>query len=256
MRDLYVEVTERLIEAMEQGVRPWVPSWGSATKRPPLPRRYCGRPYSGINIVILWMEAQSRGYALPTWMTYRQANAIGGQVRKGERGCAVVFSSTVTREERNEEGETKERVVPILRCYTVFNVAQIDGLPAQYGVGCSDDNDEAMTISAAERLFAATGATVRHGSSRAFYDRASDSIALPSPCEFTSAAVYTSTKAHEFVHWSAHPSRCDRTFGQRFGDDAYAFEELVAELGAAFLCAQLGCTTKRGRIMRATCRLG
>lgn len=187
-----------------------------------------------------WMEAQARGYTQPTWMTYRQAHELGGQVRKGERGCAVVFSSTVTREERNEQGETQERVVAFLRCYTVFNVAQIDGLPAPYGGGFSEDADAPVTIAAAERLFVATGATVRHGSARAFYDRASDSIALPSPSDFTSAAAYTSTKAHEFVHWSGHPSRCDRAFGQRFGDDAYAFEELVAELGAAFLCAQLG----------------
>lgn len=239
-RDLYTEVTEGLIEALEQGVRPWAPSWASANKLPPLPRRHCGRPYSGINILILWMQAQERGYTHATWMTYRQAIELGGRVRKGERGCAVVFASTFTREERTETGEAVQRAVPFLRSYTVFNVEQIDGLPAKRGDAFERNTDDAKTISDAELLFGATGATFRHGGTRCFYDRASDSITLPSPSDFITAAAYTSAKAHELVHWTGHGSRCNREFGKRFGDDAYAFEELVAEMGAAFLCAELG----------------
>jgi antirestriction protein ArdC len=173
-------------------------------------------------------------------MTYKQATELGGQVRRGETGTTIVYASKITREENNEEtGETRARSVPFLRAYVVFNVEQIEGLPDSY-YPAQGVRYEAQTVDAAERLFAATGADVRHGGSRAFYCPAGDFVQMPDAERFKTATTYTATKAHELVHWTGHETRCGRTFGRRFGDDAYAFEELVAELGAAFLCAELG----------------
>jgi antirestriction protein ArdC len=173
-------------------------------------------------------------------MTYRQADALGAHVRKGEHGSLVVYADRYKKTEANERGEEVEREIPFMKAYTVFNVEQIDDLPARYVPAPVQLPEPLRLIEEAETFFAATGATFRHGGNRAFYAPSQDVIQLPPAESFRDAQSYAATKAHELIHWTGHQSRTAREFGKRFGDSAYAREELVAELGAAFLCADLG----------------
>lgn len=242
--DIYARVTERITQDLAAGVRPWMKSWsGSNTEgRISRPLRHNGTPYRGVNVLLLWGEAQAKGFVSPSWMTYKQAQAVGGQVRKGEAGSLVVYADRYTTTETNSHGEEAEREIAFMKGYTVFNVEQIEGLPAQYLAPPCPAFEPLALHQAAEAFFAATGAGFHHGGSRAFYATARDFIQLPPPEAFRDAESYAATKAHELIHWTGHGSRNGREFGKRFGDQAYAFEELVAELGAAFLCADLGIT--------------
>jgi len=243
--DLYTRVTERVIADLEHGVRPWLKPWnaGHAAGRITLPLRHNGTPYRGINILLLWGEAMTNGYTSPLWMTFKQALALGAHVRKGERGAMVVYADRFTRTETDADGNGVEREIPFLKAYTVFNVAQIEGLPAHYYARPEAKADKLELIESAEGFCAATGAVIRHGGNMAYYAPGPDLIQLPVPEAFRDAESYAATKAHELTHWTKHPSRLDRDFGgKRFGDTGYAREELVAELGAAFLCADLGIT--------------
>jgi antirestriction protein ArdC len=243
-QDVYTRVTQKIIVDLEHGVRPWLKPWSAARagQRVTLPLRHCGTPYQGINILLLWGEAMAKGYLSNRWMTYRQAGEFGGQVRKGEHGSLVVYADRITKTEQNEAGKAIEHEIPYLKGYTVFNVEQIEGLPEIFYERPEVGVTKLELIEAAEEFFAATGAIVRHGGNRAFYSPSLDVIQLPVPEAFRDAESYAATKAHEVTHWTAHPSRLNRTLGKRFGDDAYAAEELVAELGAAFFCATLGIT--------------
>ena len=240
-RDVYTRVTDRIVQSLEQGVRPWHQPWtgGRTDGRMVRPLRHTGTPYRGINILLLWCAATEGGFTSSHWMTYRQASELGAQVRKGERGSLVVYANRFTKTGTDANGDEVERELRFMKGYTVFNVEQIDGLPAQY-TPRPTPHEAVPLIDTAESFVAATGALIRHGGDRAFYSPAGDVIVLPDPAAFRDAASYTATKAHELVHWTSHPSRLDRTLGKRFGDDAYAAEELIAELGAAFLCADLG----------------
>ncbi|MGQ0524427.1 MAG: ArdC family protein [Betaproteobacteria bacterium] len=242
--DLYTRVTARIIADLEQGVRPWLKPWNAehAAGRITLPLRHNGTPYRGVNVLLLWGEAIEKGYASPVWMTYRQAAELKAQVRKGEHGSLVVYADSITRTETNGEGEDEAREIYFMKGYTVFNVEQIDGLPAHYRAKPEPKGEPMELIDNAERFFTATGATFRHGGNRAYYAPGPDVIQLPPPEAFKDAQSYAAIKAHEMTHWSAHPSRLARVLGKRFGDDAYAAEELIAELGSAFLCADLGIT--------------
>ena len=198
------------------------------------------RPYRGINALLLTLEATSQGYRLNRWLTYRQAAEVGAQVRRGERGTTVVFwrlrKVSATAEAIPDPGEVDlhERVIPLLRAFTTFNVAQVDGVPAALQAVEHHDFDPDAR---AEEVLGASGATIRHGGSRAFYRPGDDEIHLPPRQAFPDAGRYYATALHELTHWTSHPSRCNRQLGQRFGDDAYAAEELIAEMGTAFLCA-------------------
>ena len=174
-------------------------------------------------------------------MTFRQALALGGHVRKGETGSIVVYANRLARTEPDAEGVDVERHISFLKAYTVFNVEQIDGLPDR-GQACARPTlDPHARIARAETFFAATGADIRHGGARASYAIHADHVQSPPFEAFRDPESYYATLAHECVHWTAHPSRLDRDFGRgRWGDEDYAREELVAELGAAFLCADLG----------------
>ena len=242
--DVYERVTSRLIAYMEQGTRPWLKPWSVAHTegRISRPLRHNGTPYRGVNVVLLWCDAIEKGFQSAQWMTYRQAQELGGQVRKGETGSLVVYADRYTKTETNDRGEEAERSIPFMKGYTVFNVDQIDGLPEQYRPAPRPALPPMELHQVAEEFFARTGAAVRHGGTRAYYATALDYIQLPPAETFKDAESYAATKAHEFIHWTGHQSRNAREFGKRFGDDAYAFEELVAELGAAFLCADLGIT--------------
>ena len=242
--DIYSRVTARIVADLEQGTRPWLKPWSveHTAGRITRPLRANGTPYRGMNVLLLWGEAVDRGYVAPIWMTYKQAQETGAQVRKGERGATVVYANRFTTTETDEHGHEAEREIPFLKAYAVFNVEQIDGLPAHFYAQPTTPLPYTARIEAADRFFTATGADIRHGGNRAFYSPALDFVQLPPFEAFTDAESYSATLAHELTHWTSHPSRLARELGKRHGDHAYAFEELIAELGAAFLCADLGIT--------------
>lgn len=238
-RPLYDKITAHILAELEAGVRPWTKPW-SVHGASSLPLRHTGEPYRGINILLLWAEALARGYTAPTWMTFRQALALGGHVRKGERGATLVYAGQLSGQP--EEASDEDHPGPgrrFLRAYTVFNLAQIEDLPPSPAPVARSDGPS--RIAAADAVFAAAGVEIRHGGDQAFYLPSRDYVQMPVRSAFPDAEAYYATLSHEVVHWTGHPMRLDRTFGsQRWGDDGYAVEELVAELGAAFLCASLG----------------
>ena len=241
--DLYSRVTNGIIADLENGVRPWIKPWSAEhlAGRITRPLRSTGEPYSGINVVLLWAEAVACGYTAPIWITFRQALALGGHVRKGEKGSTVVYANRIVRTEAGDDGQDVERQIPFLKAYTVFNVGQVEGLPSHFYATAEPQLDAAQRIAHADAFFAATGAEIRHGGNQAYYALQPDYVQTP-PFEcFADPESYYATLAHECTHWTRHPTRLDRDFGRkRWGDDGYAREELVAELGAAFLCADLG----------------
>ena len=238
--DIQEEITARILQELRDGVRPWTRPWdsGGAVSRP---RRHNGEPYSGVNVLVLWHVAAEQGYDAATWMTYRQAKELGGFVRKGERSTKVVYANMVERLEKDlDTGEEQWRRFPIWRAYSVFNVEQISDLAEQYYLVPGEEQNAAARIARAERFFAATEADIRHGGDRAFYDAKRDFIRMPPFGTFRDAASYYAALAHETTHWTGHPTRLDRDLGWRFGAASYAMEELVAELGAAFVSADIG----------------
>lgn len=241
--DVYSRVTAKIIADLEQGVRPWQKPWNAEHAAGSIirPLRANGQAYRGINVLLLWSEALEKGYSAPLWLTYRQAATLGAQVRKGEHGCGIVYADRITRTETDADGAELERTIPFLKSYTVFNAEQIDGLPAHFyakAVPPSPIERHAQ----AESFIAATGATYQHGGNRAFYSPARDLIQIPPADSFRNAEAYYATFLHELTHWTAHPSRLARDLTGRFGDQSYAAEELIAEMGAAFVCADLGIT--------------
>ena len=241
--DVYARVTAKIIADLEQGVRTWQRPWNAANADGNIirPRRANGLPYRGVNVLLLWSEALDKGYTAPMWMTYKQAETLGAQVRKGEHGSLVVYADKITKTETDDQGKEAERQIAFMKGYTVFNVEQIDGLPAHYATK-AEPAQPVERIEQAEAFFAATGATIRHGGNKAFYAPSLDFVQMPPRESFRDAESYAGTLCHELVHWSSHPSRLARELGKRFGDQAYAAEELIAEMGAAFLCADLGIT--------------
>ncbi|MBK3665071.1 DUF1738 domain-containing protein [Bradyrhizobium diazoefficiens] len=244
--DLYQKITNQIVAELEKGVRPWIKPWNAehTAGRITRPLRANGMPYKGINVLMLWSAAIERGFAAPIWMTYKQASELKGQVRKGEHGSLVVYTDKIIRSETDAAtGEESERAIPFLKGYTVFNVEQIDGLPAQFYGKPAPRTGTIERIERAEAFFAATEATIRHGGNMAYYNIAQDFVQMPPFESFRDAQSYYATRAHEATHWTRHESRLNREFGRkRFGDEGYAMEELVAELGSAFVCADLDLT--------------
>ena len=243
--DIYTRITNQIITALETGVRPWVKPWHSdhASGRIIRPLRHNGEPYSGINILSLWSSASVQGFTSPTWMTFKQSQELKAKVRKGEKGSLVVYANKITRTEENEDGDEVECAIPYLKGYTVFNVEQIENLPERFYEKPEQRFDPVQRIDHAEAFFQDTGADIRHGGNRAFYAIHPNYVQMPPFEAFRDAESYYATLAHEITHWTRHPSRLDRDFGRKnYGDEGYAKEELVAELGAAFLCADLEIT--------------
>jgi antirestriction protein ArdC len=242
-QDIYTRITNQIVSRLEKGVRPWVRPWNAehAARRISRPLRHNGKPYSGINVLSLWASAMAQNFAAPIWMTFKQASELDAHIRKGEKGSLVVYADSITRKETDgKTGDEIDREIPFLKGYTVFNVEQIDGLPEVYYAKAAPTLDPVARIDHAENFFAALGATIRHGGNRAFYRIAADAIQMPAFESFQDADSYYATLAHECTHWSGSKTRLDRDFGgHRFGSEGYAVEELVAELGAAFLCADL-----------------
>lgn len=245
-RDVYSKVTSRIIADLEQGVRPWMRPWSAehAAGRITRPLRHNGIPYKGINVVMLWSASVTKGYACPLWLTFRQALELGGHVRKGERGELVVYANRLTRTEAGDDTEETAREIPFLKGYTVFNAGQCAGLPAQYAAHTGPPaQPPAARIERADRFFAATGVAIRHGGTRAFYAEGPDYVQMPPFETFRDAESHAATLAHELTHATQHAKRLARDMGRvKWGDEGYAREELVAELGSAFLCADLEIT--------------
>jgi antirestriction protein ArdC len=231
---LYEQVTNAIIADLEKGAPTWVQPW-KTTRRTSLgflPANLATRrTYSGINIPILWRAASEAGYADHAWMTFKQALALEAYVRKGEKGTLIVFTKKLEVREDDEE-----RQISMLRSYAVFNVAQIDGLPAHV----AQPEEAAPPLDDDVQHFVdATHADIRHGGSRACFVPSLDFIQLPPRSAFVSIESFRATQLHELGHWSGHETRLNRDLKNRFGTQAYAAEELIAELTSAFLCAHL-----------------
>lgn len=241
--DIYARITERIVADLERGVRPWIRPWSAvnATGRITRPLRHNGEPYTGMNVLLLWSETMARGFASPTWMTFKQAVELGGHVRKGESGSIVIYASRFTKTETDAHGSEVERDIPFLKTYSVFNVEQIEGLPEHFNRPPALVLDPLERIQHADRFFANTGAVIRHGGSAAFYAPSTDHIQMPPFETFRDATSYVAVLSHESVHWTADPRRVGRDLSRYAKDRSErAREELVAEIGSALLCADLG----------------
>lgn len=244
-QDVYTRITDKIIAQLEQGVRPWIKPWNAdnTAGRILRPLRHNGQAYRGINILMLWSSAVEQGFTSPIWMTFKQAKDLNAHVRRDEKSTLVVYSNTITKTEDDAEGNEAEREIRFWKGYTVFNVEQIEGLPELFYTKPQPKLDPPARIEHAERFFANTSADVRIRGNRAYYAVDADYIAMPPIESFDTSERFYSTLSHETLHWTRHGKRLDRDFGRKaFGDEGYAREELVAELGSAFLCADLELT--------------
>ncbi len=246
---MYQEVTNIIIEALEAGVKPWSePQWkGEAAPRIVMPLRHNSEAYKGINVVILWSIAMKKNYVSPHWMTYKQAKELGGQVKKGEKSSPVFYAGKLKIEDEGEAAasgaDDEEKFIHYMKAYSVFNVEQIDDLPENYYYRPAPwpTNPDLERSIEAENFITQTGAAVHFGGDSAFYSPKNDSISMPALEDFKSASAYYAVLLHELTHWTGHKSRLDRGFAPiKKESEEYAFEELIAELGAAFLCADTG----------------
>ncbi len=242
---LYDEITTRIIAEMEAGRVPWVQPWGTAAAKAPLamPKNAAtGRCYSGINVLILWGSVVEHGFPVQSWVTFRQALSLGGNVRKGERGTTVVYADRyIPDDEKKRAAETGEeaQAIPFLKRFTVFNLAQCEGLPENLAI-TAPLPERALIEPKSEALIKATGIDFRIGGSRAFYVPAEDYVQVPPPEAYFEPINWHRTALHELGHASGAPHRLNRDLSGAFGSRKYAFEELVAEMNAAFCCASLG----------------
>lgn len=244
-QDVYTRITNTIIASLEQGVRPWVQPWktGSSDARITRPLRHNGQPYSGINVLMLWASATAKGFTSPFWMTFNQALELDAHVRKGAKGSLIVYANRITRTEKTDDGDEIEREIPFLKGYTVFNVEQIEGLPESFYSQPQPTLNRVERVARAEQFFARTGLSIRCGGDRAYYSESADLIQMPQIDAFEDALSFYFTLGHEAVHATNAPHRLARNFGRKnWGDEGYAREELVAELGSAFLCADLDLT--------------
>ena len=233
--DIHQQITDQILAAMEQARTTGRRLWDS---QPSLPMNLStGKPYQGINILILWSAGLSHGYASPYWLTYKQAADKGGQVKKGEHGTHCVFYKPWESTETNKDtGEAETVKGAVIKSFTAFNLDQIDGIQAP----AKEERPAFTAIEEAERIMQASPAPIKIGGTQACYIPARDEIHLPAREAFINPEAFYSTAMHEMTHSSGHKSRLDRDFSGRFGTEAYAFEELIAELGSAFLNADLG----------------
>jgi antirestriction protein ArdC len=243
-RDIYAEVTARIIHELEGGRVPWVQPWGrTGSACPGLPRNaLTARNYSGVNVLILWGAVIENGWPSQSWLTFRQALEAGGNVRKGERGTTVVYADRFTPEKEKERARQtgdEAKAIPFLKRFTVFNIAQCEGLRPGLA-GDPAPLPERQIVPVAEEVIAASGVDFRIGGDRAFYVPAHDYVQVPPQPAFFEQINYYRTALHELTHATGHASRLGRNLLNSFGRKDYAREELIAEMGSAFLCASLG----------------
>lgn len=231
----YQRVTDRIAEMLAQGVRPWAQQW-NAYAGGGRPLRSDGQGYRGANVLNLWAAAMERKFTSPYWLTYKTAQKLGAQVKKGARSELAFYVGSVTRERDNGD----EYSIAFLKAYCVFNAEEVEGLASHfYRPAERSLLDVASRVPAADQWVAATSAKIIEGGGRAFYRPSTDEIHLPEFGSFDSAAAYYSTACHELTHWTGAATRLDRGKGNLFGSPEYAFEELIAELGAAYAMADL-----------------
>ena len=239
---LYQEITDKIIAELEQGRVPWVQPWAGVSAPLGLPRNAAtGRPYTGINVLILWIACIERGFSGQSWLTFRQALKIGAHVRKGEKGTIAVYADRfIPHRERTraEEAGDEPKAIPFLKCFTVFNTDQCDDLPADIALP-PQPLAENLVLPQAEALIRATGAEIRIGGNRAFYVPSADYIQVPPPPAFFEPINFHRTVFHECGRWSGAPHRLNRDLSGEFGSSSYAREELCAEITGAFVCAAL-----------------
>jgi antirestriction protein ArdC len=230
---IYEEITEKIIRELEAGRVPWVQPWGTTAANASLtmPKNASTRRrYSGVNILILWGAVIQGGYSGQSWLTFRQALGLGGNVRKGERGTTLVYADRFTPEDerrRAEEAGDTPGVIPFLKRFTVFNTDQCDGLPSDVS-NTAPSPPEGLIVPQVEALIAATGADFRIGGDRAFYSPTHDFIQVPPPQAYFEPINWHRTACHELSHWVGHASRLGRDLSGSFGTQSYAREELVA----------------------------
>ena len=260
--DLYQRVTDQIIEAIESSQAdgfnlPWHRA-GSNIFMPT--NATTGNAYQGINTLSFWASAEINRYTSGTWATYKQWKSIGAQVRKGERSTVGVFYKRYLPKDvdLDDEEEAEDKMRWIAKSFRVFNADQVDG----YTPDELPETSLVDRIERAEQVVEDTGATIQHGGGRAFYRQSTDTIQMPDEVRFLDSETrsategYYSTLFHELTHWTGRKDRCNRDLNNRFGDAAYAMEELVAELGAAFLCAELEITLSHEKITPATSSTG
>ncbi|UCI09480.1 ArdC family protein [Mesorhizobium sp. B1-1-8] len=241
---LYNDITDKIVAELEAGRVPWAQPWGTAAAKAPLamPRNAAtGRRYSGINVLLLWGAVIEHGFPTQHWLTFRQALALGGAVMKGQHGTTIVYADRFVLgndKRRAEETGDEAAAVPFLKRYTVFNVAQCEGLPCDVAIAAPPP--PCQIEPRVEALIKATGIAFHIGGDRAFYDLARDFVQVPPPAAYFEPVNWHRTALHELGHATGHPSRLGRDLGGGFGTRKYAFEELVAEMNAAFCCASLG----------------
>ena len=242
---IYREITDKIIRDFESGIVPWVKPWksGSGLSSLSLPQNArTKRHYSGINILLLWSALDEKGFAHSQWLTFQQALAMGGAVRKGESGTHVYFADKFVPEKEKQKAQDEgadPESVHFLKRYTVFNVAQCDGLPEGLNAA-REPLPDCEIVPHAEALIAATSADFRIGGDEAFYVPSQDFIRIPHQSSFVEHINYYRTVFHELGHWTGHKTRLDRSLTTKFGTVDYAREELVAEMATAFVCASLG----------------
>jgi antirestriction protein ArdC len=240
--ELYETVTNSIISMMEQGTKPWAPTW-NASQCMTHPLRSNGEKYQGINTVILWTACQVKGYTGKHWFTFKQALEMGASVRKGEKASPVVFFTTLEKEtDKVKDGQPVVDKIPCLKTYSVFNACQIDKLPEKYLTqpAATVKTNPDQPIPAIDLFVSNTGVNLTHRGGRAYYECNTNNVVMPHFSDFHTAQDYYATLLHEMTHWTGHPKRIDRNMKPNTA--SYAFEELIAELGAAFLCADLGIT--------------
>lgn len=234
--DIYQRVTDTIIAELEKGTAPWTKPWAGANMTS-IHKNVRGNAYSGVNVLLTWISAVNNGFTETQWLTFKQAKELGGSVRKGEKGTRIVFAKNVQTDKENADG--KKIGYFMHKGYTVFNICQCEGLPESMYDTATEPVAEPVRCVETESLIAKTGAMIQTGSS-ACYSPSSDTITMPPAGLFADMPQYYATLLHELTHWTGHKSRLDREKHKRCGDATYAFEELIAELGAAFLCAQQG----------------
>lgn len=231
-KDIQQEIMATILAELENGVLPWAPPWQSDGGSIGIPFNYqTRRPYSRGNVLLLWTAMKHHGFRSPAFVTYRQAREEGGHVLKGETGVSLVYWNPTGRSKTDDDDN--EHRFPVLRRFRVFNVAQTNL------EGAEKVKPQTLDLSCAE-ILQAHEVDVRVGGDRAYYSPGGDFIRMPPRKSFKSREAYEAVLLHETVHWTGHRSRCDRDQSHRENEQAYAREELVAEIGSAFLCARLG----------------
>ena len=247
-RDLYQEATDRIIKALEAGTTPWQKPWENVSMGP-LRNGTTGNAYHGINTVMLYCAGLERGFTDPRWVSFKQCQQNGWKIKKGAKSERVFFYKQLTVDERDHTtgqtvidaatGKPRQKQLPFLQASPVFNAQEIEGMPP---IGPGDVNFS--PIEAGEAIAKRSPVEIRYGGNSAHYNRVADTIGMPAKDQFKSPETYYSALAHEMIHSTGHQSRCNREFGKRFGDSAYAFEEMIAEMGSLQLAMETGLPSK------------